>query len=275
MCACAEGLFRRRQRNGFVHILVTNDDGIYAPGLRALRRELAALGRVSVVAPASEHSAVSHSITITAPLVVHPASDEQGQAIGWAVEGSPADCVKLALLELLNEPPDLICSGINLGANVGINSHYSGTVAAAIEGAYYRITSVAISLEFSGNPDFAGAARWARRVAERVLAEPLPPGQLLNVNIPDLRRGQPKGIRVVPQGLVNLGEGFEKRIDPRGRTYYWIRGGRDFDACEGETDLRAVRDGYIAVTPLNVDMTNHAMLSHLSCWQWDPDPRPT
>lgn len=258
-----------------MHILITNDDGIHAPGLRALRHELRTLGRISVVAPAGEQSGVSHSITITSPLVVHPVDDEDGQPLGWAVEGSPADCVKLALCELLDEPPDLICSGINCGANIGINLHYSGTVAAAIEGAYYHITSLAVSLELNDGPDFAEAARWARRVVERVVAEGLPRGQLLNVNIPDPKRGSPRGIRVVSQGLVGMTEGFEKRTDPRGRTYYWIHGGLEFDEHQEQTDLRALRDGYIAVTPLNVDMTNHATLSKLRQWQWDLDPRPT
>ena len=258
-----------------VHILLTNDDGIHAPGLQALRKELRRLGRVSVVAPAGEQSAVSHAITITSPLVVHPVNDEAGEPLGWAVEGSPADCVKLALLELLDEPPDLICSGLNRGANLGINLHYSGTVAAAIEGAYYRITSVAVSLEFGQTPEFAEAARWARCVIERVVGEQLPPGLLLNVNIPDPARGRPRGVRVVSQGLVNMGERFEKRIDPRGRTYYWIYGGAGFDEHEEETDLRALRDGYITVTPLKVDMTDHATLPQLGTWQWNLDPRPT
>src|ERR671932_993443 len=140
-----------------MRILLTNDDGIYAPGLRALRAELQKLGEVVVVAPATEQSAVGHSVTLTTPLITQEVADEEGGPLGWAVEGRPADCVKLALRELMPEPPDLIVSGLNAGSNAGINVLYSGTVAAAIEGAFFRVTSVAVSLEYSrpGPLDFA------------------------------------------------------------------------------------------------------------------------
>src|SRR5713101_8242056 len=154
-----------------MHILLTNDDGVYAPGLRALRLELKKLGEVTVVAPAGEQSAVGHSITLLTPLLIQEVLDEQNQPMGWAVEGRPADCVKLALVELLPEAPDLIVSGLNAGSNAGINVLYSGTVAAAIEGAFFRRTSIAVSLEYTKPKlDFPRAADYARRVIEQIMA---------------------------------------------------------------------------------------------------------
>src|SRR5437588_1517512 len=174
-----------------MRILLTNDDGIYAPGLRALRPELLKLGEVLVVAPAGEQSAVGHSITLLTPLIVQEVLDEQQRPMGWAVEGRPADCVKLALLELLPLPPDLIVSGLNAGANAGINVLYSGTVAAAIEGAFFRRTSIACSLEYRKvKPlDFTQAAAHARQVIAQIMAHRPAEGSLFNINIPALERG--------------------------------------------------------------------------------------
>src|SRR5437773_2976432 len=171
-----------------MRILLTNDDGVYAPGLRSLRKELQKLGDVVVVAPATEQSAVGHSITLLTPLLVQEVLDEENQPMGWAVEGRPADCVKLALLELLAEPPDLVVSGLNAGSNSGINVLYSGTVAAAIEGAFFQRTSVAVSLEYTRPKplDFAQGAALARKVIEQILAQQPPTGTLFNVNIPAL-----------------------------------------------------------------------------------------
>ena len=158
-------------------ILLTNDDGIYAPGLRALRLELMKLGTVTVVAPATEQSAAGHSITLLTPLLVQEVRDEEQEFLGWAVEGRPADCVKLALQELLAEPPDLLVSGLNAGSNAGINVLYSGTVAAAVEGAFYRQTAVACSLEYDKKiHDFPTAARYARQVVEQIVAHHPGPG---------------------------------------------------------------------------------------------------
>ena len=199
-----------------MRILLTNDDGIYAPGLRALRPELQKLGEVVVVAPATEQSAVGHSVTLTTPLIVQEVVDEQHRPMGWAVEGRPADCVKLALRELLPEPPDLIVSGLNAGSNAGINVLYSGTVAAAVEGAFFRVTSIACSLEYTKlRPlDFRRGAALARTVVEQILAHRPPPGSLFNVNIPSLDRGPVKGIRTRPQNLAPYVEGFDRRTDP-------------------------------------------------------------
>src|SRR3982750_2025916 len=171
-----------------MRILLTNDDGIYAPGLQALRKELLALGDVVVCAPATEQSAAGHSVTLLWPLIVQEVFDDDKRFLGWAVEGRPADCVKLALVELLPEPPDLIVSGLNAGANAGINVLYSGTVAAAIEGAFFRRTSIAVSLEYSKpRPlNFPRAAELARQTIEQIIAHDVPQGSLFNVNIPSL-----------------------------------------------------------------------------------------
>src|SRR5438128_887566 len=207
-----------------MRILLTNDDGIYAPGLRALRTELLKLGSVTVVAPATEQSAAGHSVTLLTPLLVNEVFEDDGKAfVGWAVEGRPADCVKLALLELLPEPPDVIVSGMNAGSNAGINVLYSGTVAAAIEGAFYRQTSIAVSLEYTKPKplDYPRAASYARRVIEQILAKQPPKGALYNINIPSLEKGPVQGVRVVPQNVSPYVEKFDRRVDPRGRTYFW------------------------------------------------------
>src|SRR6266849_4721350 len=211
------------ERSFEVRILLTNDDGVYAPGLRAMRAELKKLGEVIVVAPATEQSAVGHSITLLTPLLVQEVLDEQQHFFGWAVEGRPADCVKLALLELVPEPPDVIISGLNAGSNAGINVLYSGTVAAAIEGAFFLRTSVAVSLEYTKPKplDFAKAAVLARQVIEQILDHEPPNGSLFNINIPSLEKGPVRGIRVVPQNVAPYIETYDRRIDPRGRVYFW------------------------------------------------------
>ena len=250
-----------------MRILLTNDDGIYAPGLRALRRELKNLGEVIVIAPATEQSAVGHSITVLSPLVIQEVF-EDGEAIGWAVEGSPADCVKLAILELLDGAPDLVVSGINSGANVGINVLYSGTVAAAIEGAFFKVTSVAVSLEIDEQPDYVTGARLARQLVEQLVARRPPAGSLYSVNLPAFHRGWPKGIRVVPMGLDRHGERFERRTDPRGRTYYWITSERVEPEKFAETDVSSLREGYVTITPLNFDLSRFDNLREMAEWTW-------
>ncbi len=251
-----------------MHILLTNDDGVFAPGLRALRKELRRLGEVTVVAPAMEQSGVGHSITLLEPLVVKSVDDDDGTNLGFMVEGSPADSVKLAVLELLDRPPDLIVSGINAGSNAGINVLYSGTVAAAIEGAFFKITSVAVSLETSEHYDYPHAARNAARVIERILANKPEPGSLFNVNLPAHSRGEPKGVRIVPMGVGRYGEGFERRRDPRGRTYYWMTYNPPYNIEGPETDVTSLCEGYITVTPLHFDLTRYDRLESLSGWDW-------
>jgi 5'-nucleotidase len=253
-----------------MRILLTNDDGIYAPGLRALREELLSMGEVAVVAPATEQSAAGHSVTLLAPLVVQEVLDERKRFLGHAVEGRPADCVKLALLELLPEPPDLIVSGLNAGANSGINVLYSGTVAAAIEGSFFRITSIACSLGFAKvKPlDFRTGASHAARVVQRIVASRPRQGSLFNVNIPSLELGPVKGVKVLPQNVAPYVENFVRRVDPRGRTYFWL--GNDFGCPEPhpETDEHALKESYITITPLQFDLTDHAALGALRERDW-------
>ncbi|MEA3366810.1 MAG: 5'/3'-nucleotidase SurE [Planctomycetota bacterium] len=248
-----------------MRILVTNDDGIMAPGLMALRRVLADLGQVAVVAPTVPQSAVGHSITLTDPIRAHRVDLGEG-VVGHGVEGSPADCVKLAVLELLDEPPDLVASGVNLGANVGINVLYSGTVAAAVEGAFFGVPSVAVSIEDSDSPDFEGAARIARRLIDQWLARDAGRATLLNVNVPDLSRGTPKGVRVAGQSLKGWREGWQRRTDPRGRTYYWMVGDPEREEEGAGSDAAALAEGYVTVTPLRFDLTDHVRLDEVGGW---------
>ncbi len=253
-----------------MRILLTNDDGIYAPGLRALLPELRKLGEVTVVAPASEQSAVGHSITLLAPLVVAEVRDEHNAFLGWAVEGKPADCVKVALLELLPQPPDLIVSGLNAGSNAGINVLYSGTVAAAVEGAFFNRLSVAVSLEYTKPTplDFPRGAEVARRVLEQILARRPADGTLLNVNVPSFDKGPPRGVRVVPQSVVPYRESLDRRVDPRGRVYFWANGDMRCPEPHSDNDVSALAEGYVTVTPLQFNLTHEALLRGMADWDW-------
>jgi 5'-nucleotidase len=253
-----------------MRILLTNDDGIYAPGLRALRSELLKLGTVTVVAPATEQSAAGHSVTLLTPLLVNEVFEDDGKTlIGWAVEGRPADCVKLALLELLPEPPDVIISGMNAGSNAGINVLYSGTVAAAIEGAFYRYTAIAVSLEYDKKIyDFPTAAKYARQVIEQILSHNPPKGSLFNVNLPVLERGPIRGVKVRPQNVSPYFEQFDRRVNPRGRTYFWSSPEFSCPEPSPDTDVTALDESYITVTPLQFDLTDHAKLEPMKKWEW-------
>ena len=224
------------------------------------------LGDVTIVAPAVEQSGVGHSITFLRPLVVNEIFDGDRRR-GWAVEGSPADCVKLGIFEYCGERPDLVLSGINGGLNAGINVLYSGTVAAAIEGAFFGITSVAVSLEFSEHADFARAAVLARGAIEQILERKSPAPQLYNLNIPTaaLTAAEPK-LRVVPMGLDHYGEQYEKRVDPRGRNYYWAAYERRNPNRHAETDLTALSDGHMTLTPLDFDLTKRSLLAEMAGW---------
>lgn len=253
-----------------MRILLTNDDGIYAPGLRALHGELSKLGEVLVVAPATEQSAAGHSVTIYSPLLVQEVRDQSKNFQGWAVEGRPADCVKLAIRQILPWKPDLVVSGINAGSNAGINVLYSGTVGAAIEGAFFNMPSIACSLEMpsSGPPDFQTGATIATKIIADILGKNPGPGELFNVNIPDLSQGKIKGVRVVPQNTASYVEWFDKRIDPRGRVYYWI--GPDFTCPDPhpDTDVTALAERWITVTPLQFNLTRFQALELMQDWNW-------
>lgn len=253
-----------------VLILLTNDDGIYAPGLAALERELRKLGEVYVVAPATEQSGVGHSITYLTPLIVKEVYFGD-QHWGWAVEGSPADCVKLAISQFCPRRPDLVVSGINFGLNAGINVLYSGTVAAAVEGAFFGLTSIAVSLEFSEQAPFDRGAVIARQVIEQVLAKKGSEPQLYNVNIPTsaVYAECPPEVRVVPMDVTPYGERFERRTDPWGRDYYWATGLPPPRKTEHATDLSALAQGHVTVTPLDYDLTSRAAMSRMEPWSFE------
>lgn len=245
-----------------MRILLTNDDGIHAPGLAALAEALTELGEVLVVAPAAEQSGVALSITYLHPIVVEE-SYRDGRLFGHAVQGSPADCVKLGILELSDPEPDLVVSGINSGSNVGINVLYSGTVAGAIEGAFFRKTSVAVSLNQATPPDYAAAARYAVDVIRQLLDASAPAGSLWNLNLPASGPDGPKGLKRVRMAIHRRYDRVEKRIDPRGRAYYWsgIEAIKNH-ALEPETDLYEVGQGFATLTPLHFDLTDFQMLKN-------------
>jgi 5'-nucleotidase len=251
-----------------VIILLTNDDGIYAPGLAAMERQLRKLGDVYVVAPATEQSGVGHSITYLTPLIVKEVY-VRNQRWGWAVEGSPADCVKLGISQFCPQRPDLVVSGINYGLNAGINVLYSGTVAAAIEGAFFGVTSVAVSMQFHPQPEFDKAAALARSVIQRILSQKGAAPQLYNMNIPTAAcKGTPQ-VAVVPMDVAQYGERFEKRVDPFGRDYYWATGEPPPRPAGHDTDLSAVAKGQVTLTPLDYNMTRHEVLAQMARWKFD------
>jgi 5'-nucleotidase len=243
-------------------ILLTNDDGITAPGLVALYSELIQLGEVQVVAPATVQSATGHGITLSTPLLTNRMKVAD-LFTGIAVEGRPADCVKLAVSQLLPRPPDLVVSGLNSGANVGINVIYSGTVAAAIEAAFLGLPSVAVSLHLRAetSPDYKRSAKLARQTIEQILKAGLQPGQVASVNIPCLEPHQnPAGLKMVRQCTRPWTDTYERRQDPRGRDYFWNNSIFTLGPTDDDTDVAALRDGYITVTPLQFDLTDHGLL---------------
>ncbi len=251
-------------------ILVSNDDGIDAPGIHALVAALQGLGDIHVVAPEREQSAVGHAITVREPVRAHrwEFRSPGGPVSAWAVSGTPADCVKLALNQLLPRRPSLVVSGINQGANTAVNVIYSGTVSAATEGTILGIDSMAISLCSWESRDFEASGHLARRLAEKVLREGLPPGILLNVNIPPGPLSAIRGIRVTRQARARWEEEFVERRDPFNRPYYWL-GGKFVKLEEGEdTDLTAVESGYVSVTPIHYDLTAYEALAYLRQWDW-------
>jgi 5'/3'-nucleotidase len=239
-------------------LLVTNDDGIHAAGIRALVDALHPLGDVHVVAPDREQSACSHSLTLKHPLRVEKLEER------WhAVDGTPADCVNLACAKLLPQRPDLVCSGINRGGNLGDDVFYSGTVGGAREGVFFGVPSIAFSLAAKSETDFSHAAAFAGKLAGEVLARGLPPATLLNVNVPATA---PRGAMLTVQGRrEHFGEVLEG-LDPRRQTYYWIEEGRDRWQSDELADVSAVRHGFISVTPLQTDTTHHAALASFRPW---------
>lgn len=237
-----------------MRVLLTNDDGIHAPGLMALYQELGKDFEVAVVAPESEMSAVGHAITLTSPLRVQEVF-KNGSFFGYGVKGTPADCIKIAVQEILKSPPEVILSGINLGANVGVNVLYSGTVSAATEGAFLGIPSAALSLDTRQRPDFHFAARFSREVIRFMLQHGLKERVALNVNIPAVPEEGIAGVTITRQGVGRFRESFERRIDPRGNVYYWLSGETPVENGARDADARALKERWITITPISFDLT--------------------
>ncbi|QQR80480.1 MAG: 5'/3'-nucleotidase SurE [Deltaproteobacteria bacterium] len=246
-------------------ILVSNDDGFRSEGIQALTKAMQGLGQVIVVAPDSEQSAASHALTLHRPLRVYKHSDSI-----YSVDGTPTDCVTLAIHEILKKKPDFVVSGINRGANLGDDVHYSGTVSAAVEGALSKIPSVAFSLVSWGQekPIFNSAAHYAKKIMKKVIQEGLPRGVTLNVNIPNLPLKQIKGISFAKLGKRNYEEVIFEKIDPRGRKYFWIGGDdRTFDDIP-TSDGNMIQKKMVSITPLQTDMTHYLQLEEMKGWKF-------
>ena len=249
-------------------ILVSNDDGIDAPGILALVQELKKIGDVTVVAPDKQQSAVGHAITMNFPIRAKE-SRKNGAFFGYAVEGTPADSVKLAVKALLKKKPDLLVSGINHGANTAISIIYSGTVSAATEGTILGIPSIAVSLTTYAPPDFRYAAKFARKLAQLVIKKGLPEGTLLNVNVPPLPEKEIKGVVITRQGKSVWNDTFDVRRDPANKEYYWLTGALEESDTGLEFDQSAIRNNYISVTPIHYDLTDYKMLETMDRWSID------
>jgi 5'-nucleotidase len=254
-----------------MHILITNDDGVNAPGLLALAQAMRELGQVTVFAPDRNWSASGHVKTLERPLRVKAALLADGSS-ALATDGAPSDCVALAVLGLIPEPVDVVVSGINGGINVGHDLTYSGTVTAAMEGAIAGLPSVAVSLDvpllLEGALNYAPAAEMAKKVVRNVLANGLPDGVLLNVNVPYLPLEGIQGVQITRQGLRIYKDALVQREDPRGRPYYWIGGEAPTGVPEEGTDIGALHAGYVSVTPVHLDLTAHRAVEGLRAWKW-------
>lgn len=245
-----------------MRILLTNDDGIQAVGLRAMHRALAAAGHeVHVVAPVTEQSAVGHAITLSAPLRVKEFRDEG--FFGLGVTGTPADCVKLALSTLIKDRPDMVISGINAGANVGVDLMYSGTVSAATEGALMGFSAMAVSMDDFNPRDLSGQAEYAAALLPRLPLASLPQKCVLNLNFPARPIAEVLGLKLCPHTRVAYTDWFEERLDPRGRPYYWMCGELKAERISPGRDRRLLTEGYATLTPLKFDFTDHETLSLL------------
>jgi 5'-nucleotidase len=244
-----------------MHILISNDDGYLAPGLKALTDSLRSVAQLTVVAPDRDRSGASGSLTLTRPLRAEAINDELVR-----VDGTPTDCIHLALTGLMDEEPDMVVTGINSGANMGDDVLYSGTVSAAMEGRFLGYPALAFSMN-SYNPDhWETAARVALELVQRLIARPLPSDTILNINVPDVAYDDLRGIRTTRLGQRHKAEPVVKSADPRGAPIYWVGpAGAEQDAGEG-TDFHAVREGYVSVTPLKIDLTDHASLPTVDAW---------
>ncbi len=254
-----------------MHILVTNDDGVQAPGLLALAQAMRGLGRVTVFAPDRNWSASGHVKTMDRPLRAREVTLADGTT-ALATDGAPSDSVALALLGVVKEKIDLVVSGINPHENIGHDVTYSGTVTAAMEAVIGGVPGMAVSLhspeEFHGVLDYSTAAQVARRVAEKVLKEGLPEGVLLNINVPYLKENEIKGFMITRQGLRLYRDALDARKDPRGKPYYWIGGEFPIGVDEKGTDYGALKAGYVSITPLQLDLTAREAMENLKKWKW-------
>lgn len=248
-----------------MRILLTNDDGIYAKGIEALYLSLARDHEVTVVAPETEQSAVGHAITWLHPLRVGSVY-RNGGFFGYALDGTPADCVKIAVTELMKPPPELVVSGINLGANVGVNVIYSGTVSAATEGAVLGIPSVAVSIDSFTTRDFSAATHFIPHLVRRIEEEGLPVGVSLNVNVPDVPAERVKGVKVTHQGIRQCVESYDQRMDPRNHVYYWLKNSAVKEDPHPSADSNAIAEHYISVTPIHFDLTHYPFLEKVKAW---------
>ena len=246
-------------------ILISNDDGIHAPGINALAEEIKKIGDVVIVAPDKQQSAVGHAITMNSPLHVQKV-EKDGTFFGYAVAGTPADAVKLAVRSLLPHPPDLVISGINHGANTAISVIYSGTVSAATEGTILGIPSFAISLTTYDEADFSYAASFARKLALKIVEQGLPKGTLLNVNVPPVAASEIKGIVITKQGKSVWNDEFESRRDPSDREYFWLKGDLLELDHDDDIDQRAVLNNKVSITPIHYDLTDYATLEAMKKW---------
>jgi 5'-nucleotidase len=254
-----------------MHIVVTNDDGVFAPGLLALARELMKLGKVSIVAPDHNWSASGHVKTLHRPLRVKEVVLEDGTP-ALASDGAPSDCIALAALGLLSDPIDFVVSGINPNANLGHDVTYSGTVTAAMEGAIWGIPSIAVSVDAPENHhgplNYAVSAEIGRRVLEKLIQNPISPDVLFNVNVPYLPMDKIKGFAITRQGLRIYRDELVKREDPRGRPYYWIGGEPPTGVKEDGTDIGELAAGCVSITPIQLDLTAHSVLQRVRQWDW-------
>jgi len=247
-------------------ILLVNDDGIYAQGLSSLVKKLGEKHEVVIVAPDREQSAVGHAITLANPVRIQKVHQD-GNFFGYAVSGTPADCVKLAIRVIMKRPPDLLISGINQGANIGASLIYSGTVSAATEGTMMLIPSFAVSLDtHRADADFVPATEIALKIAEKILELGLPEGVFLNVNVPYIPEDKIKGFKITQQATTYFDDFFERRIDPQGKIYYWMSGTMVEINGSENSDIAALRDGYVSLTPVRYDITARESISMLKNW---------
>ena len=248
-------------------ILITNDDGITAPGIRALIEVMNTIGDVIFVAPDSPQSGMGHAITINSTLFVEEVKVDKGKQKEYSCSGTPADCVKLAIREILDRKPDLCVSGVNHGSNSSINVIYSGTMSAAIEAGIEGIPAIGFSLlDYNWNANFKASKAFIKTIAENALKEGIPKGVILNVNIPNLPENEIKGIKVCRQAKANWEEEFDKRKNPQGKDYYWLTG-KFVNLDKGEdTDEWALNNGYVSIVPVQFDLTAHHYIQNLNTW---------